>query len=113
MFPLAFKCLPNPHTQIIWHTECPSLNYKRMQNPGLYLDAVHQQMTVLQVMFTSLKVQHVIALHLDSIIIIKLPTHNPMGFGFTSPPQSSGALAVLAFAVIIALAAVTLLVVVA
>jgi hypothetical protein len=88
-FPLAFKCLPNPHTQIIWHTGCPILNHKRMQNPGLYLDAAHQQMPVLRVTFTSLEVQRVAALHSDDIVIVKSPTRNPMGFGLAPPPPSS------------------------
>ena len=45
--PLAFKCLLNPHTQIIWHAGYPILNQERMQTPGLYLDAAHQLMPVL------------------------------------------------------------------
>jgi hypothetical protein len=46
-FPLAFKCLPSPHTQIIWHMGCPILHHERSQNPRLYLDATHQQMPIL------------------------------------------------------------------
>ena len=33
-FPLVFKCLPNPHTQIIWHVGLPILGQERLQNPG-------------------------------------------------------------------------------
>jgi hypothetical protein len=61
-----------------------------MQNPGLYLDAAHQQLPVLRVTFTSIEVQRVAALRSDDIVIVKLPTRNPMGFGLAPPPQSGG-----------------------
>ncbi len=49
-------------------------------------------MPILLVTFTSLEVQRLAALHLDDIVIAKLPTCNPMGFGLPlvpSPPSSS------------------------
>ena len=84
-FPLAFKCLPNPHTQIIWHMGCPILHHERSQNPGLYLDATHQQMPILRVTFTSLEVQRMAALRSEDVVIVKSPTRNPMGFGLAPP----------------------------
>jgi hypothetical protein len=73
-FPLLFKCLPNPHTQIIWHAGCSILSQERLQNPGVYLDAAHQQMPILRVTFTSQEAQRMAALRADDIVILTSPS---------------------------------------
>ncbi len=90
-FPLAFKNLPNPHTQIIWHPGCPLLYHKRSLDLGRYLNGAHQQMPILRVTFMSLEVQRLAALHLDDNVIAMMPTRSPMGFGLplAPPPPSS------------------------
>jgi hypothetical protein len=49
---LPFKCNPNPNVQLIWHLGCIKLLTKRMHERGAP-NAVHQQMPILHVTFTS------------------------------------------------------------
>jgi hypothetical protein len=54
---LPFKCNPNPNVQLIWHLGCPKLLTKRMHERGAP-NAVHQQMPILCMTFTSREMQH-------------------------------------------------------
>ncbi len=53
---LPFKCNPNPNVQLVWHLGCIKLLTKRMHKRGAP-DAVHQQMPILHLTFTSQEMQ--------------------------------------------------------
>jgi hypothetical protein len=82
---LPFKCNPNPNIQLIWHTGCVKLLNKRTYERGAP-DAVHQQMPILRVTFTSQEMQRVAGVRTDDIVINTMPTCNVMGAS-NAPPQ--------------------------
>lgn len=88
-YTLPFKCNPNPNVQLIWHTGCVKLLNKRTYERGAP-DAVHQQMPILRVTFTSQEMQRVAGVRTDDIVINTTPTRNVMGAGIAPPqPRSS------------------------
>jgi len=84
-YTLPFKCNPNPNVQLIWHTGCVKLLNKRNYERGAP-NAVHQQMPILRVTFTSQEMQRVAGVRTDDIVINTMPTRNIMGAG-NAPPQ--------------------------
>ncbi len=75
-YQLPFKCNPNPNVQLIWLTGCVKLLNKRTYERGAP-DAVHQQMRILRVMFTSQEMQRVAGVRTIMSWVIVVPHPHP------------------------------------
>ena len=90
LYELPFKCNPNPWQGIIWHTGCERLLHTRQRSSTVAADAVHQQMPILRLIFTSQEMQRSAAIVSADTIINHSPVRNMMGAGAPPPrPPSS------------------------
>ncbi|KAL3789182.1 hypothetical protein ACHAW5_002441 [Stephanodiscus triporus] len=82
LYELPFKCNPNPWQGIIWHTGCERLLHTRQRSSTVSEDAVHQQMPIMRLIFTSQEMQRSAAIVLANTIINHSPhqqQHVPSG----------------------------------